>query len=314
MGLCFRWGCANVSPVVLASQQTNSGVRVVGRLDGKVAVITGAASGIGAGTARRFVAEGAKVVVADIQDEVAADLVSELGADNAAFHHTDVTHEDEVAGAIAAATDRWGRLDVMYNNAGFIGVTGPIEETSLDDYKFTMDVLLTGVFLGMKHAAPVMKAQGFGSIISTSSVCGVQAGIGSHIYTSAKFGVIGLTESVALELAEHNVRVNAICPGYIITQLSAGRMLSEVSPEEAAERRDKARDAMDGSQPMHRMGEPEDIAAMAVFLGSDDSEWVTGTSQIVDGGLILGKPWRKQPGAMSEARPIRLYDTRDGNG
>ena len=278
----------------------------MGQLEGKTAVITGAASGIGAQTARRFVEEGARVLIADIQDDVGKELASSLG--NAAlYQHCDVIHEDQVGGAIAAAIARWGRLDVLFNNAGFVGVSGPIESISSDDYDMTMNVLLRSVFYGIKHAAPPMKAQGAGSILSTASVCGIQAGIGTHVYTVAKAGVISMTESAALELAEYGVRVNAICPGYIATQLAAGRALSEVSSDESARRLDKARALIGDSQPIARMGEPEDVAAVAVFLASDESTWMTGTAQVIDGGLTLGKPWRKQIPQMTENRPIRMY-------
>ncbi|MGB5757426.1 MAG: SDR family oxidoreductase [Acidimicrobiales bacterium] len=278
-----------------------------GRLEGKVAVITGAASGIGRATTELFVAEGAKVVVADLQEDVGAAFAAELG-DSATFVACNVVDEAQVAAAVDEATDRWGRLDVVYANAGFVGVTGPMESISSDDYDKTMNVLLRGVFYTIKHAAPIMKAQGSGSMIATASVCGLEAGIGTHIYTVAKAGVISMMRSMALEMAEHGVRSNAICPGYIATSLMAGRMRSQVSDDETEQRLEKSRDIMGQSQPMHRVGEPADIAKMALFLASDDSEWVTGTAQVVDGGLILGKPWRKQPRTMTEVRPIYMYD------
>ena len=278
-----------------------------GRLEGKVAVITGAASGIGRATTELFVAEGAKVVVADLQEDVGAAFAAELG-DSATFVACNVVDEAQVAAAVNEATDRWGRLDVVYANAGFVGVTGPMESISSDDYDKTMNVLLRGVFYTIKHAAPIMKAQGSGSMIATASVCGLEAGIGTHIYTVAKAGVISMMRSMALEMAEHGVRSNAICPGYIATSLMAGRMRSQVSDDETEQRLEKSRDIMGQSQPMHRVGEPDDIAKMALFLASDDSEWVTGTAQVVDGGLILGKPWRKQPRTMTEVRPIYMYD------
>ncbi len=277
------------------------------RLEGKTAVITGAASGIGAATAERFVAEGARVVIADIQDDIGEAVAAGLG-DHAVYRHCDVIEEADVRGAIEEATRRWGRLDVLFNNAGFAGVAGPIEEVTTESYDNTMNVLLRSVFYGMKHAAPIMKEQRSGSIISTASVCGIQAGIGPHLYTAAKAGVVSLTESAALEFAEWNVRVNAICPGYIATQLAAGRSLSDVSAEEAARRLDLTRDIVKDSQPIARMGEPEDIAAIALFLASDESVWMTGTAQVMDGGLMAGKPWRKQPSALTENRPIRMYD------
>lgn len=282
----------------------------MGRLKGKTAMITGAASGIGAETARRFVAEGARVLIADIQDEVGEALAASLG-DAARYHHCDVLREDEVREGIETVVGHWERLDILFNNAGFVGVSGPVESITSDDYDTTMNVLLRGVFYGIKHAAPVMKAQRSGSILSTASVCGIQAGIGTHVYSVAKAGVISLTESVALELAEHGVRVNAICPGYIATQLAAGRALSEVSANEAQERLARARETIGSSQPIARMGEPEDVASVAVFLASDESAWMTGTSQVIDGGLTLGKPWRKQIPLMTENRPIRMYNPAD---
>ncbi len=280
------------------------------RLEGKVAVITGAASGIGAAIARRFVAEGAKVVIGDIQDEVGERLAGSLGA-NATFRHCNVAREDDVAALIGEATQRWGRLDVLYNNAGFVGVAGPFQDTSVDEYDLTMDVLLKSVFLGIKHASPTMKAQRSGSIISTASVCGLVPAIGTHIYNVAKAGVVMMTKSAALELAEWDVRVNCICPGYVATQLAAGRSLSEVDEVEAARRLDVARERMAESQPLTRMGEADDIAAMALFLAGDESTWVTGTAQVVDGGLTLGKPWRKQARSMTEHGEIRMYKPED---
>lgn len=277
-----------------------------GRLNGKVAVVTGAASGIGEATARRLIADGASVLLVDIQDEVGADLAAELG-ERAHFQHCNVVLEDDVAGAIATAVDRWGGVDIIHNNAGFGGVSGPIESTSADGWASTIDVLLTSVFFGTKHAVPAMRARGGGSIINTASVCGIQAGIGSHVYTVAKHGVVGLTKSTAIELAEHSIRVNAVCPGYIATGLAAGRSRSDVDEAEMHERLDKAREWGANAQPIDRMGEPDDIAAAVAWLASDDSTWVTGTTQVIDGGLMAGRPWRKLPRAITEDRPVRLY-------
>ncbi len=280
------------------------------KLAGKVAVITGAASGIGAATARLFVAEGAKVVVGDIQDEVGERFAASLG-DNAIYRHCNVAREDQVAGLIAAATQTWGRLDVLYNNAGFVGAQGPFAQITVDDYDLTMDVLLKSVFLGIKHASPIMKEQGSGSIISTASICGLVPDVGTHLYNAAKAAVIMMTKSAALEMAEDNIRVNAICPGFIATQLAAGRELSAIDDAENAERLEKVRERMADSQPLRRMGDPDDIARMALFLASDDSEWITGTAQVVDGGLTLGKPWRRQPKSVTSPGPIRMYKPAD---
>lgn len=276
------------------------------RLDGKVAIVTGAASGIGAATARRLAAEGARVLLTDIQDEVGSDLAAEIGGD-AMFQHCNVANEADVAGAVQTAVDSWGRLDIMHNNAGFGGVSGPIESTTADGWATTLDVLLTSVFFGTKHATPVMRDGGGGSIVNTASVCGLRAGIGSHVYTVAKHGVVGLTRSTALELAEYNIRVNAVCPGYIATGLSAGRSKSDIDETEMAERLERARGWGADAQAMNRMGEPDDIAAAVAWLASNDSEWVTGTEQVVDGGLLNGRAWRKLPKAITQDRPVRLY-------
>jgi NAD(P)-dependent dehydrogenase (short-subunit alcohol dehydrogenase family) len=282
----------------------------MGRLDDKVAVITGAASGIGAATAELFVSEGARVVIGDLQDEVGEKFAASLG-DRAIYRHCNVAREEQVAALIGAATDTWGRLDVLYNNAGFVGASGPFESTSVDEYDLTMDVLLKSVFLGIKHASPIMKSQHSGSIISTASVCGLVPAIGTHLYNVAKAGVVMMTKTAALELAEWDIRVNCICPGYVATQLAAGRALSDIDENENQQRLEKVRGRMGESQPMHRMGEPLDIANVALFLASDESTWLTGTAQVVDGGLTLGKPWRKQPRSVVDPGPIRMYKPQD---
>ena len=197
----------------------------MGRLDGKVAVITGGASGIGEATARLFVAEGSRVVIADIQDARGAAVAAELGA-SSVFLHADVTSEDDVRSAVDRAVTTFGRLDCMFNNAGLLGTVGPVEDIPVDEYELTMQVLLRSVFLGMKFASPVMKAQGSGSIISTSSVAGIIAGDGPHIYATAKAAVIQITKSVALELAEHRIRVNTICPGATVTMAPAAETVA----------------------------------------------------------------------------------------
>ncbi len=274
---------------------------MTGRLDGKVAVITGGASGMGAATVRRFVAEGAKVVIADLQEDRGMELVAELGDDNVSFARVDVTQEVDVAGAVAEAVDRFGRLDVMFNNAGFGGARGPIESISVEDYDITMDVLLKGVFLGIKHAAPVMKAQGSGSIINTSSGAGVQAGETPHLYAVAKAAVIHLTKSTALELGANGIRVNAICPGVIATPLAFGG--KTLRPDQI----DKADAKLGPYQPIGRIGKPDDIANYALFLASDESTFITGTAQLVDGGYMAGRAWNRQPRQMTAQGPINLY-------
>ncbi|HXX09932.1 MAG TPA: glucose 1-dehydrogenase [Burkholderiales bacterium] len=260
----------------------------MGKLDGRSAVITGGASGIGAAAARLFVREGCRVLIADIQEDKGERLANELGA-SAAYLRTDVSEESAVRAALEAAVARCGRLDCVFNNAGLGGVAGPIADTPLDAYERTMAVLLRGVFLGMKHAAEIMQRQHSGSIINTASVAGLQAGYGPHVYSAAKAAVIQLTRSVAMELAESGVRVNCICPGPVATPIFAGA--AGLSPEVADEAVETLRRVLANYQPIRRAGLPEDIAQAALWLASDDSSFVTGQALTVDGGLTAGQPW-----------------------
>ena len=260
----------------------------MGKLDGKVAVITGGASGIGAAAVRLFVEEGCRVVIADVQDDKGARLADELGK-SCAYLHADVSRESDVSGALAHALSRFGRLDCLFNNAGLGGVSGPIEAIPVDGYEQTMGVLLRGVFLGMKHAAPIMKRQGSGSIVSTASVAGLQAGYGPHIYSAAKAAVVHLTRSVAMELGESGVRVNCICPGGIATPIFGEAV--GVSGAEADRVAETMKTILVARQPIQRAGLPEDIARAALWLASDDASFVNGHALIVDGGLIGGRMW-----------------------
>jgi NAD(P)-dependent dehydrogenase (short-subunit alcohol dehydrogenase family) len=249
---------------------------MTGRLDGKVAVITGAASGIGAGTARMFVAEGAKVVVADLQIDAGNALVAELG-DAARFAQCDVTSEEQVAAAVDLAVSEFGRLDVMFNNAGIVGAVGRISEMPVEAWDNSMAINLRGVFLGIKHAARVMLEQNSGVIINTSSTAGILGGLGPHAYTAAKHGVIGITKSVANELAPNGIRVNAISPGNTVTAMTASVMGSGGDTAAAAEK-------IASGSPLGYAGFPEDIAAAALYLASDDARYVSGHTLVVDAG------------------------------
>jgi len=260
----------------------------MGKLDGRSAVITGGASGIGAATARLFVREGCKVLIADIQDDKGQALAKELGA-RSVYLRTDVSHEAAVKAALEAAVMNFGRLDCVFNNAGFAGVAGPIANISLEDYERTMAVLLRGVFLGVKHAAELMHRQRSGSVINTASVAGLQAGYGPHIYSAAKAAVIQLTRSVAMEMAESGVRVNCICPGPVATPIFAGA--AGLPAEAADEAVETLRRALANYQPIRRPGLPEDVAQAALWLASDDSSFVTGQALTIDGGLTAGQPW-----------------------
>ncbi len=250
----------------------------MGRLEGKVAVITGGASGLGEATVHRFVEEGARVVVADIQEEAARELASSLG-DAAVFCRTDVTQEADVEAAVAAAVGEFGRLDCMFNNAGIVGAVGSIAQTSTQAWDESLTILLRGVFLGCKHAARVMINQRAGSIISTSSVAGVVGGLGPHAYTAAKHGVIGLTRSIANELAQHGVRANAISPGSIVTAMTASVISGDHTDTDTAQQHIAA------GSPLGFGGLPIDIANAALYLASDDARYVSGHCLVVDAGF-----------------------------
>jgi NAD(P)-dependent dehydrogenase (short-subunit alcohol dehydrogenase family) len=265
------------------------------RLEGKVAVVTGAASGIGAATARLFVSEGASVVLADIQDAHGQKIVDELGA-NATYLHTDVTNEADVAAAVQLAVDKYGRIDCMFNNAGIPGHTALIEDTDYEAAKQTVDVLLMSVFLGMKHAVKVMKAQGSGSIISTASVAGIGVGYGGNVYSACKAAIIHLTRCVANEVGESNVRVNAIAPGGIPTAIFGKAMGMDQDAAEGVAKMMAA--GMDKAQPIPRAGDAADIAEAALWLASDASSFVTAECIVVDGGLTTGRLMSERMAAM----------------
>ncbi|PYN94542.1 MAG: 2,5-dichloro-2,5-cyclohexadiene-1,4-diol dehydrogenase [Candidatus Rokuibacteriota bacterium] len=256
------------------------------RLKRKVALITGGASGIGEATVRLFIEEGASVALADIQDDRGRQLAKEVGA---TYFHADVGREDDVKAAVEETARRFGRLDCLFNNAGYAGVGGRIEQIPVDGFDQTIAVLVRGVFLGMKHAAPVMKRQGAGSIISTASVAGLRTGLGPHIYSAAKAAVIQLTRSVAMELGESGVRVNCICPGGIATPIF-GKAFG-LPPERADETIPLMKGVLETLQPIQRSGLPEDIAQAALWLASDDSSFVNGHALVVDGGLSGGRLW-----------------------
>jgi NAD(P)-dependent dehydrogenase (short-subunit alcohol dehydrogenase family) len=247
------------------------------RLEGKVALITGGGNGIGRATALRFLGEGASVVVADLNEDTGRetlDLAAKAGAAaRVRFVRTDVAREADVAAAVELATREFRRLDVMFNNAGVAGAFGPITHIDEGDWDYTFAVLVKGVFLGMKHAARVLRAQGKGgSIISTASIAGLSGGDGPQAYSAAKAAVINLTRAVAIELAPQRIRVNAICPGAILTPLiHRGN-------------EDAMRPVLEKFQPWPDAGLPEHIAAAALFLASDDATFVTGEALVVDGG------------------------------
>jgi NAD(P)-dependent dehydrogenase (short-subunit alcohol dehydrogenase family) len=256
---------------------------MAGRLEGKVAMITGGASGIGGATARAFVAEGAKVVIADIQDEPGVKLAEALGG-GARYHHTDVRDEAQIAAAVDLGVSEFGRLDVVFANAGIVGTIGPIDELPIEEWDFTLSVNLRGVMLCMKHAARVMKPQGSGAILCTSSIAGVMGGLGPHAYTAAKAALVGLTRNVAAELIPQNIRVNCIAPGNMATEMISGLLFQDVNKMSEIESTLAA-----GSPIPGRPGLPEDIAKAAVYLASEDAGYVTGQTLVVDAGFTSAK-------------------------
>ena len=246
------------------------------RLKDKVALVTGGASGIGEGTVRKFAAEGARCVVVDLQIERAQALVEELGDTCLAFA-ADVASEEGVAGAVDFAVKYFGKLDIVFNNAGILGSVGPIKDISSEGWHRTIDVLLSSVFFGIKHATRVMEGNG-GVIINTASTAGVRAGLGPHIYTAAKHGVIGLSQSVAPELGPNGIRCNVICPGGTVTGLTARLAVGDHNNLEEATK------VIGTANPMGRGGTVEDIASAVCFLASSEASFVNGAVFVVDGG------------------------------
>jgi len=266
------------------------------RLEGKIAAITGAASGFGAAAARRFVAEGAKVVLGDIQLEAGQAIAEELG-DSAVFVTCNVTKEDDIANLVDTAVSHFGKLDIMYNNAGIVGAVGPIATTPAQEWKFTVDILLNGVFYGCKHAARVMIPQGSGSIISMSSTAGILGGLGPHCYTACKHAVIGLTKGVAAELCAHNIRVNAISPAGMATAMVASVSTGDPGAIEETKKILAANSPLKG-----RPGMAEDVANAALWLASDESGYTSGHTLTTDAGITVGAT--TNPIAFEEYQPL----------
>ncbi|WP_213571328.1 glucose 1-dehydrogenase [Rhodococcus sp. USK13] len=253
-----------------------------GRLRNKIIIVTGAASGLGEASARRMVEEGATVLLADIAEDRGNQLADELGP-TASFVRCDVSAEADIESAVDTAVERHGRLDCMFNNAGVVGASGPIDELAVSEFDRATAILLRSVFLGMKHAARVMKPAGAGTILSTTSIAGVEGGWGPHIYAASKAGVVGLTRNVAVELAPYGIRVVAIGPGKIVSPMTAARVVEDPEDAHAVAAAFRSRTPL-----RDRPGLPVDVANAAVWLASDEAGFVSGTTLMVDGGLTTG--------------------------
>ncbi len=248
------------------------------RLKGKVAVVTGGASGIGLATAEKFMAHGASVVIGDLNEEVSANTVEMLKSkgygSQFVYRRVDVANESDVEALMNDAKTHFGGLDIAFNNAGIGGAIGPITEVDADHWDKTFAVLTRGVFLGVKHAARHMQERGGGSIINTASIAGLAGGVPPVAYAAAKAAVVSLTKNCAIELAEFYIRVNCICPGIIFTPLMHQG------------REEQATAVYKTVQPWPDRGEPEHIANAVLYLASDDSVFVTGESHVIDGGYL----------------------------
>ncbi len=259
------------------------------RLDGKVAIITGGARGMGAATSRLFAAEGAKVAICDVLAEDGAALAAELG-DAVRFYHLDVTSEQAWADTLAAVEADLGPVNVLVNNAGIL-MFKSILHTSKADYERVLQVNLVGQFLGVKAVAPGMIARGKGAIVNISSVDGMKGANGLVAYASSKWGVRGLTKVAAMELGHHGIRVNSVHPGGVNTIMGnqGSQSLDEINKSY-------------GDVPLQRIGNPEEIAAASLFLASDDSSYLAGTEIVVDGGMTTGSYYHGFPGSPGAAQ------------
>ena len=256
------------------------------RFSGKTAVVTGAASGIGLATARRLASEGAWVVAADIDVAGGEDLAATSNG-RIRFQRCDVMHVGDIAALMDGAAAWNGGLDIVFNNAGAGGARAPIDEIEPDEWDSTMHLLLRSVAMGIRYAAPHMKGRAGASIINTASIAALRAGYSPTAYAVAKMGVLHLSKVAAMDLAQHGIRVNAICPGFINTNIFTASL--DVADEHKETAKGVIAAMSQAAQPVPRGGQPDDIAAMVAFLASDDASFITGTHMLVDGGITAGE-------------------------
>jgi NAD(P)-dependent dehydrogenase (short-subunit alcohol dehydrogenase family) len=259
-------------------------------LSGKIAIVTGGASGIGAGTVHRFLEEGARVVIADVDRDAGESLAASLGPETA-FKQADVSEPNQVVALVDFAVATFGGLNVMFNNAGINGVRRPsLAEEDFSDFYRMMGINMLGVMVGTREAARQMRSSGGGSIINTTSIGGIRPAPGLWSYHASKAGVIMFSQSAAIELGRDGIRVNCIAPANIETPILEGAMTAGVSPERRAEFMAALREFIVELQPLRRQGRPDDIADAAVYFAADRSSYVTGTVLPVDGGNLAGAP------------------------
>lgn len=255
----------------------------MGKFEGKVVLITGAAGGIGKATAKKLAEQGAKLALVDLNVEAVKQVITELGLDDAQALalQANVAKEEEVKAYVDATVDKFGKIDGFFNNAGIEGTTANVEDYPTETFELVFQINVKGAFLGLKYVVPVMKKQGYGSIVNTASGAGLIGAPGFIGYNSSKHAVIGMTRVVAVETAPFGVRVNAVAPGVINT-----RMMRQIEKNTVPEDAEGARKAFSAAVPMGRYGEAEEVANVAVFLLSDDASYVSQSIYTVDGGQI----------------------------
>ncbi|KAH7663525.1 Short-chain dehydrogenase/reductase SDR protein [Dioscorea alata] len=269
----------------MATFSSSSSSLAAKRLEGKVALITGGSRGIGECTARLFAQHGAKVIIADIEDQLGASVCNDIGHDTACFIHCDVTVEDDIKNAVDLAVSKYGKLDIMFNNAGLINKARPLVDSEKSEFEKVMSVIVTGSYLGTKHAARVMIPAKSGSIIATASVASVIGGSGTHAYTAAKHALVGLTKSAAVELGQFGVRVNCVSPYAVATKLLSGFTEFDQLDDDGFEKLMSLHANLKG-----HVLKAEDVAHAVLYLASDEAKYVSGHNLLVDGGFTIVNP------------------------